>query len=120
MRVYFNLCVCILICVCISICARVFQFVRVYFNLCACTSICACVFQFVRVFALLGHRKKGFKRPILAQVIYFTHLKILFVKEGFNICAVRAVCHVTDAKKFNLLCFSVGNLIKKDSRMFYL
>ena len=47
-------------------------------------------------------------------------LKILFVKEGFNICTVRTVCHVTDAKKFNLLCFSVGNLVKKDSRMFYL
>ena len=80
-------------------------------------------FDFMPTFCTLPERQncygKGFKRPILAQVIYFTHLKI-FVKEGFNTCTVRAVCHVNDAKKFNLLCFSVGNLVKKDSRMFYL
>ena len=29
-------------------------------------------------------------------------------------------CHVTGAKKYNHLCFSVGRRIKKDVRMFYL
>ena len=30
------------------------------------------------------------------------------------------VCHVTGAQKYNLLCFSVGRLIKKDGCMIYL
>ena len=108
MRVYFNLCLCLLfvrvflfvcayfsLCVCISICACIFQFVRVffqfvrvYFNLCACISICACVFQFVRayfnlcVFALLGYRSPGPRRAVCPPPQFSSLMKLLISEQG--------------------------------------